>query len=282
MKAALDVDAVSSLLEERSQAIVIPRFRRLAHGDVEEKAPGDLVTIADREMEAALQGRLERLLPRARVVGEEACASDASLLADLDDGWVWLVDPIDGTRNFAAGSEDFAVMVALLRRGDPIAAWIYAPIADQLAVAEAGAGAFLGGNILRVGPEPDPHLPGVVGRYTPEPLRSVLIGGLGEASVAEGAGAAGLEYPALVNGAWSFLFYWRTKPWDHAPGTLILREAGGYAARPDGHPYRPADSVSGLLAAPNREMWRGAQVRLPAEITTPGQARLHSGRVSHT
>jgi fructose-1,6-bisphosphatase/inositol monophosphatase family enzyme len=62
-------------------------------------------------------------------------------------------------------------------------------------------------------------------------------------------GSAGIEYKALVDGSIDFLMYWRTLPWDHAPGSLIVQEAGLYVARLDGEPYRPGDGGAGLLAA---------------------------------
>src|SRR4030095_3156841 len=106
-----DADRVTRLIQEAAAAEIMPRFRQLAAGDVREKAPGDLVTVADEAVEARLAPALEALLPGSVVVGEEAAAADPNLLNRLfDDQPVWIIDPVDGTSNFAEGRPAFAVM----------------------------------------------------------------------------------------------------------------------------------------------------------------------------
>src|SRR5262245_63225070 len=101
----------------------MPRFGKLEPGDVSSKAPGEPVTVADREAESALAAGLTALRPGSVVVGEEAVSADPSLLGRLrQPGEVWVIDPIDGTANFAAGREPFALMVALLRDTVTVAA----------------------------------------------------------------------------------------------------------------------------------------------------------------
>jgi fructose-1,6-bisphosphatase/inositol monophosphatase family enzyme len=70
-----------------------------------------------------------------------------------------------------------------------------------------------------------------------------------------GLGCAGVEYPAIAQGEQHYVLYWRTLPWDHAAGTLLLTEAGGCALRLDGSPYLPADRRLGLLVASNPGIW---------------------------
>ena len=108
-----DVDRSAVLIEEVSGSEIMPRFRRLAAGDVREKAPGDLVTIADEAVEARLAPQLTSLVPGSIVVGGggrrpiRTCS-----IASCDDRPVWIIDPVDGTSNFAEGRPAFAVMVA--------------------------------------------------------------------------------------------------------------------------------------------------------------------------
>jgi fructose-1,6-bisphosphatase/inositol monophosphatase family enzyme len=101
-------EAVGEVLREVSAAVVMPRFAALATGEIAMKAANDPVTIADREAEVRIADALSALLPAARIVGEEACASNPALLDRLGEGMVWIVDPIDGTANFAAGRAPFA------------------------------------------------------------------------------------------------------------------------------------------------------------------------------
>ncbi|KAF1048354.1 inositol monophosphatase family protein [Xylophilus sp.] len=138
-------DQVSDPLRDVAQRLVLPRLRRLRDADVGEKAPGEWVTIVDREAEAALAAVLPRLLPGSRVVAEEAVAAQPSLRDGMGQGWVWLVDPLDGTANLVRGHDDFALMVALLHNGLACGSWIFAPASGSLAVAEHGAGAWLDG-----------------------------------------------------------------------------------------------------------------------------------------
>src|SRR5919106_4920939 len=103
-------DKVETLMREAAANAILPRFRRLQHHEIEEKTPGELVTAADREAERILSAGLSALLPGSLVIGEEAAAADPALISRLADGGdIWLVDPLDGTANFAAGREPFAV-----------------------------------------------------------------------------------------------------------------------------------------------------------------------------
>ncbi len=127
MTEEIDVDAVGRAMGEAHRLAIAPHFRSLAADDVEEKEAGEVVTVADRAAERVL-GPLLREVIDAPVLGEEAAAADPSLL-DLvgAPGPLWLLDPIDGTANFAVGSPTYAVMVALLRDGETEAAWILQP-----------------------------------------------------------------------------------------------------------------------------------------------------------
>ncbi len=253
MVKGLDVGAVSRAMVEAHRIAIAPRFRSLADDEIEEKAAGEIVTVADRAAEATL-GPLLRDVVDAPVLGEEAASADPTLL-DLvgEPGPVWLIDPIDGTTNFAKGSPTYAVMVALLRDGDTEAAWILQPEAGRLIVAVRGSGSTIDGVPV---PRPEPASePGdwsgvIKDRFVPESHRAALEAGAAFLGVRHhDRGCAGFEYPDLVTGQHSYLFYWRTLPWDHAPGVLVATEAGGRAVRPDGTDYRPDRPGTGLIVA---------------------------------
>jgi fructose-1,6-bisphosphatase/inositol monophosphatase family enzyme len=254
------LERVGALMAEAAERAVLPRFRALAQNEVEEKSPGELVTIADREAEAILTAGLAPLLPGSRVIGEEACAIDPRLLDTLGEGTVWLVDPLDGTGNFVAGRPDFAVMVALLRGGEVQAGWMLNPLTGQLARAELGGGAWIGERRLQaVAHVPGARLSGSMGRFMPEEMQSSLDERLRSgADRLPGLMSAGAEYPMIGAGERDFAFYWRTLAWDHAAGVLFVNEAGGKAARPDGSAYQPAILGNGLLAAASPDRWEAA------------------------
>lgn len=251
------LEAVAALLREVSTSVVMPRYRALTSGEIEEKSPDEFVTIADREAEAALTAGLTRLLPGSRVIGEEMCHERPELLegiASAEDP-LWIVDPLDGTGNFMRGETRFAIMVALVRRNETLAGWMLRPAEGTLAWAERGSGAFLDQTRVRaptVVPETGALRGAVLTRFLPADMKqriernSARLG-----AVFPGSLCAGFDYPALAAGEMDFVQYWRGLPWDHAPGALYLQEAGGSHTRFDGSPWRPGERRTGLLAAGN-------------------------------
>ncbi|WP_328464816.1 inositol monophosphatase [Actinoplanes sp. NBC_00393] len=258
------LDQVAELVREVAQTIVLPRFQRLAHDEVQQKAPGDLVTIADQESERALSRGLTALLPGSVVVGEEAVAADPAVRDRIGAGGsVWIVDPVDGTNNFAAGKTPFCVMVALVTDGEQAAAWILDVVGDHLTIAEAGSGAYRDGVRVKTRTD-DPGAAGLYGvvshKYLPEDLGAeVRRNAAGLGGFTAGKHCAGYEYPAIATDEQQFGMFWRILPWDHTPGSLIVREAGGVVRHLDGVEYRPTNHQRGLLVAANEEIWHTAQ-----------------------
>ncbi|MEV4533456.1 inositol monophosphatase family protein [Asanoa sp. NPDC049518] len=252
---------VDELVRHTAATVVLPSYQHLAASEISEKGPGDLVTVADRRSEEVLTAGLLELLPGSVVVGEEAYAADKSVLARIGGPEpAWIVDPIDGTANYAAGKGPFCLMVALVDKEGLAAAWIYDPVDDLMGYAAAGAGAFLDGvRVEPAAPLPADQLRGVAATtYYPANLRARVEGGgdrLGE--VTSGQRCAGREYLDLLGGRQQFAMSWRTWPWDHAPGALLVREAGGVVRRLDGAEYVVApDPGEGLLAAIDDQTWR--------------------------
>lgn len=259
-------DRVSDVLQSACEATVVPRFLKLQAHEVVEKAKDELVTVADHEAEQLIAPQLLALLPGSRVVGEEACAADASLLDGLDDGLVWLVDPLDGTANFVAGRPVFATMAALLHDGEPIGAWVFAPMSGERWVAECGAGTWRNGIRMRCTDavrDPADLRGAVLSKFLPADLQAQIASRADRlGALLPGMRCAGVEYPELITDTQQFAMFWRTLPWDHAPGSLLVREAGGHVARCDGSPYRVGDGAKGLLSAANRETWEQVHASL--------------------
>jgi fructose-1,6-bisphosphatase/inositol monophosphatase family enzyme len=235
---------------------------------VREKGPNDLVTVVDLAMERRLTPALAGLLPGSTVVGEEAVADDEQIHDRLDaDAPVWLIDPVDGTTNFTEGRPMIAVIVALVQRGRTVAGWIHDPLGGTTATVEEGAGAWWRGERLKVASAVE--LPSMTGpvpiKYVPEPLREQLKQRRTRLNAVRPLFCAGQEYLRLASGQIQFAFFWRLKPWDHAAGVLLHREAGGHAARLDAAPYRPTDRGTGLLLSPDEASWRTLHDALLAE-----------------
>ncbi|MEV6963397.1 inositol monophosphatase family protein [Streptomyces sp. NPDC051207] len=234
---------VEEAVRKAAAAEIMPRFRQLAAHEVDQKSgPHDLVTDADRKAELYLTEALVALLPGSVVVGEEAVhANPASYEAIRGDAPVWIVDPVDGTRQFVHGDAGFCTLVALALGGVVHASWTYAAARDQLATAVRGQGAFLDGERLHAGaPEPGRDLQVATSHpdYTTEEQKRALLGLRTEGVAPRPCGSAGLEYLAVARGeSDATAFSWEAA-WDHAAGILLVEEAGGTHLTRTGRPFR--------------------------------------------
>lgn len=250
-------NAVENLMRAVAADIIMPRFQALAAHEIVEKSPGEIVTIADQESEERLSEGLAALLPEAQIVGEEASETDPALLDAVNSGDVWLIDPVDGTTNFSEGKTPFAIMIALLGDGDPVASWLLDPVSGRLCHAHRGHGAYIDGEKVVAKPSGAELPVAAFGMHfmTPEKRERIEVRANGQFSVVPIPRCAGEQYPRLVTGLNDISLFERTLPWDHAPGALLLAEAGGKTARPDGEPYRPGDRRPGLLSAATPQLW---------------------------
>jgi fructose-1,6-bisphosphatase/inositol monophosphatase family enzyme len=247
-----DSQRVAELMRETAAAELLPRFRTLAKEDIRFKRPGDVVTVADVASEQRLAVGLARILPGVPVVGEEAVEKDPGLvdLIGRPGETCWIVDPLDGTANFAAGKDRFAMIICLVHDRSAVGGWILDVPRGRMAVALKGQGVALDGTPAH-GTYPTRPLIGFVGfkirkefdRQLPPATRQQL----GNVSTLR---CAGIEYLEILSGQADFCLYRTTMPWDHAAGGLMLTEAGGAAVRFDGQPYAPAQPIhAGLIAA---------------------------------
>jgi fructose-1,6-bisphosphatase/inositol monophosphatase family enzyme len=265
---AFSIDSIVSEIRDAAGAFLRPRFLSLESYEVREKAAGEVVTVADEECEAHLGPALQALVPGSALIGEEAAAQDPGLIGLLSGARpTWLLDPLDGTSAFAQGSPDYAVMAALVVGGEIVVSAIHQPEYGRTFVAERGSGAYDFESGVRL--SATPHTAGaqlrgaVMKRFLPAGVREAV--GRNEqnfTTVAPRTTSAGIEYPAIARGEQDFMLYWRTLPWDHAPGALLIAEAGGKVAHLDGSPYRPQKQREGLLVAHTPELWEHARVEL--------------------
>lgn len=263
MSLPVDLDAVGALIRTVAREEMLPRFRRLEDHEIQQKGPGDLVTVVDKAVEARLTAALTDWIPESTTVGEEAVAANPATLDRLrSDAWIWIIDPLDGTRNFAAGREEFASIVALARGGVTVAGWIYLPVPDRLAVVEKGAGAFENGAPMRVGP--GGSLSGFAGAFTRPRGTSPRAKAIGRLAAAldqdRRITCSGVEYIKLANDeALDLMMPHSLHPWDHAAGVLMHQEAGGvHGLIRGGGRYSPRERRGPLLLTPDRDSWREA------------------------
>ena len=255
---------VLDIIENASRDIVMPYYQNLKSHQIDEKTPGDLVTVADKLSEEYIAGALSALLPETKIVGEEAFAADESVLDQLADGQVCIVDPIDGTGNYAAGRGPFGIMIALVEQNETVAGWLFDPLTRRICHANRNGGAFINGEKVAVA-EDHPEKPVAAlatGFMTPEERDILLAAAEPVYEIVDIPRCAAEQYPRLVQGTNHISVFQRTLPWDHASGVLFLNEAGGKCARWDGSDYRPADRRKGLLGASSPKLWDEAAERL--------------------
>jgi fructose-1,6-bisphosphatase/inositol monophosphatase family enzyme len=263
-----DAMIVADLLRAAARTEILPRFRNLSAGAVRTKTSHlDLVTDADEAAERMIEAELRRLFPSALVVGEEGVSHNPRLLDGLDNAELaFILDPVDGTLNFASGLPLFGVMAAVVIKGEVVCGIILDPISDDWAMAVRGEGAWIqrpdGTSApLRVSSAvPLAQMAGNVSwRYLAEDLRPLVTANLPKVAMAADLRCSAHTYRLIAAGHLHFAFSSSVMPWDHAAGWLIHREAGGYTAHFDGSAYRPANRSGGLISAPDETSWRAVR-----------------------
>lgn len=262
--ASLTAD-VFAVMQRAAAESIMPRYQSLAAHEIDAKAADDVVTIADKEAELILADGLAKLLPEVAIVGEEAAHADPALLDRLGDALCWIVDPVDGTNNFAAGKPPFGIMVALSERGETVAGWILDPLSGRLCHAHRGAGAFIGNQ--RITARATGLVPPVAAIslvFLDQTKRDAMKAHIApHYSLVDIPRCAAEQYPRLVLGTNDVSIFERTLAWDHAAGVLFVNEAGGKATRPDGRPYRVDEAhLPGLIAAASEALWEDLAARL--------------------
>jgi fructose-1,6-bisphosphatase/inositol monophosphatase family enzyme len=240
----METAEVLRLLQDVAAEVVTPRFRSLEDAEIAEKQPGDLVTAADHESEELLTEALLEAYPDAVVLGEETNAVDPDLMRRFVEAeHAFTVDPVDGTRNFVHGSPDHAVMCAEVVGGVTTRAWVWQPQHEMAYVAERGGGTWRNGErVTRPPVDGDP-----VGATSRKRWRQGRLGDLPRLRTTWWC--CGVDYPHLVEGDTDFLLYGRPKPWDHAPTSLLVTEAGGFVGDLDGNAYTPRLQADLIVAA---------------------------------
>ncbi len=256
----IDPVKVAAVIQEVAEEEIAPRFGALSAGDIDTKSgPNDFVTAADHAAEARLKKALAGLYPGAGFIGEEAAAQDPSTLEQLDgSGPFWIVDPLDGTRNFVQGVREFGSIVALVENGQIRQGWIYAIPDQAFLIGENGAGATWRGERLQGSTSVHEPLAGyrAVGALSDE-WRNRIMPVLRRHFKTEPARCSAYAYINLITGRYDFAVSSRCSPWDHAAGVVSLREVGGRAEYlDDRQPYMPRATFGRpMLVAGNDAVW---------------------------
>jgi len=217
---------------------------------LERKGARDFVTAADRQSEAAVASVLSAAFPDHAIDGEEGTAIRGA-------AGTFLVDPIDGTTNFAWGLPFFGIAIALVEGGETVAGVVLDPSLGEAFVAERGLGAFLNGRRLRIDRAVAPEealvgaslpVPGQVRSIDVEAYHRALRAVIDRAAGVRRLGSAALSLCYVAAGRHDAFFEDGLSPLDYAAAVLVLREAGGIATGFDGGPIPPTGAVLGANA----------------------------------
>ena len=239
------------------------KLRQIKAEEIFEKtSPMDLVTDVDLRVEQRLCDDLKKIMPDALIIGEEAVSSDPVLLEQLADApQAVVIDPVDGTWNFAHGISLVGVIIAVVENGVTTFGLLYDPLQDDWVYACKGQGTFWqnhSGMRKQLKVETSDRGVGLCSPYLfDDSQREQVAAQLLNFKRVLSLGCSCHEYRTLVTGGADFYFTQKnTKPWDHLAGLLIHNEAGGYAACLDGSPYHLVKNSQNLLVASSKKNWQ--------------------------
>lgn len=224
------IDQVKDIVRRASALMVREGF------DVTEKdGSANIVTSSDVAVQEFLVKELTALIPGCGFICEEEDFHDSS------HEYVWIVDPIDGTANYARGDENCCISVALMKSGEVILGVVYSPWRGEMYEACKGKGAMLNGKPIHVSDRPfkDSSLIGALCLYRKEfteQCSEVILDVYLQSNDVRRFGSAAVEECLIAAGRYDLYFEMRIQPWDYAAAAHILTEAGGVITRLDGGP----------------------------------------------
>lgn len=267
-----DINYLVDAARLAAKTAIMPRFRKLTMDDIEcKRNDEDLVTVADRESEALIAKEILARWPLAEVLGEEA-VSEGKISRDVISAakLIFIIDPIDGTWNFARGVPVFGVIISVVENGITTAGVLYDPIGDDAVCAKKSLGAwFLSKGVpamqLRLGAQKQlPEMSGFIGQYgLPKPVQRALALPLTEFKRATDLRCSCHHYRLLAMGHVDYCVSDGLEPWDHAAGALVIVEAGGHVQLINGEPYAPTTHLGNLVCATSKASFHAvaAQIR---------------------
>lgn len=246
---------IEELVREAAELELMPRFNRTTYSI---KRDGSIVTEADTATQRFLQRALEQRFSQIAFLGEEMSVSEQEALLRHADSGLWLLDPLDGTSNFAAGIPYFCISLALLRQGTVVLGLIYDPIRGECFAAEKGKGSTLNGRPLRTptGLPPLERGIGLVDFKRLEPDLAKRLASSPPYASQRSFGSGALDWCMIASGRCQAYLHGGQKLWDYAAGQLILSEAGGQASTLSGETVLTTTlAPRSVVAAPDAELY---------------------------
>ncbi len=258
------VEYITSILIDVNDQVVLYYFNKLSPNDINTKTSSDdFVSIADKKSENFITKKLYNFLGITKIIGEESAFIDnENYLSLLNEPLLWVIDPIDGTKNYINGNKNFCSMISLVKHSSPIASFIYKPLDRELIYAFKGIGAFK----LNIDTQVLSKLKIEINKFSqiigsggtkgiPEEFRKSILNNLRANTKRLFIGSAGIETTMLANNKIQFIFHGRVTPWDHSPFDLIIKEAGGCVYMSRSKVEFNINSKGPILAAASNDIW---------------------------
>ena len=253
----IDNNDIKTILFDLSKRYILPKFKNLNENDIKRKQNNDLVTSVDIIIEKELNHILCQLLPNSLYVGEEKFSLTPDIIQFYKtEKYCWTVDPIDGTTNFVKGKDKFAIMIALSLGNKIIQSWIYKPLTEEICYASLNGGAYINEKKLKIERNSSLHnsIGSISSKYWDDDYLEIMKNIKYKFSKIISYGCIGFEYIDIANNIRDFAILSKLSPWDHLPGILLLREAGGFDSYFDDNSYNHCFQKKNLVVAGNSQL----------------------------
>ena len=246
---------------ETNKNVILPYFKNLKKTEIDNKLDeNDFVTLADKKAEEEISNRLIRSFPDIKIIGEEGFFLNKSNPVKYNEKFYWTVDPIDGTKNYIKGDQNFCSMISLIENKKTIAAFIFDPLKNILFYSFLSSGCYTFNLVtqktkkIKIKNSSDLIGTGTSKGFN-EQIRQKIIDNFNTKTKRIFIGSAGIEATKLISNEVNFFLHGRVTPWDHSPVDLIVREAGGVAFMLNDKNVFDIDIKGSYLASNNIELW---------------------------
>ncbi|MBN2086769.1 inositol monophosphatase [Candidatus Peregrinibacteria bacterium] len=228
-------------LAKKGGKVLTDNFGKLNESDVENKGIHDVVTYIDKQIEKMYTDEIKKTFPKHGIIGEEGTSNNP------DNEFVWVIDPLDGTRNYTIQVPFYATTLCLLQNKEPVMSVIYIPSIDKMYSAVKGGGAFLNEKQIKVSKETELIKSSVLYCHKAD---EQLIRKTEKSAVelklkaydADRLRSAGAEMGLIAEGLCDAYFLDGLPVWDMAAGSILIREAGGKVTDFNGKEWECGDS----------------------------------------
>ena len=253
----LKLEDIHDICFNISKEIILPKYQNLKEDDIKYKNGSDLVTSADIAAEKELKKNLLKIIPSSSFIGEEEYASNQNILKSYqEDNYCWTVDPIDGTTNFVKGEDKFAIMIALTIKEQILYSWIYNPLENVMSHAIYNEGSFIDNKKINTNSvlTLSEAIGSISTKYWDEKYWDQIKNLKNEFAEVNSYRCIGHEYIDIGLGIRNFAILSKLSPWDHIPGVLFVREAGGSDIDFNYQPYNFTKKNNNLIVGNSREL----------------------------